>query len=235
MLGDLLRVPVRRYLRRKGYDVVKGPNLHGFLAARQVDLVIDVGGNDGGYGSFLRRWGYGGEILSFEPTSRAFKRLSAKIATDAAWNAVQLAAGDRPGSAVIKVSEDDRFSSFNDLTDAGRAFDPAAAVIDQETVEVVTLDRYFADVAAARPFLKIDTQGSERLVLEGAKDLLKRCVGVQLELPVQQLYDGVWSLQEALGYMESCGFMLAQAIPTNPRHDDYTSVAELDCVFRPIG
>ena len=235
MLQELIRVPVRRFFRKRGYDVVKGPNLHDFLGARSVDLVVDVGGNDGGYGTYLRRWGYHGPILSFEPTSREFGRLQGTTASDPAWNTVKLAVGAKPGSATIKVSGDDRFSSFNDLNDAGRAYDPNSAVIAEEVVEIVTLDDHFASSTAQRPFLKIDTQGSERAVLEGAKAFLPRCVGVQLELPVQQLYEGVWSLQEALGYMESRGFMLAQATPTNPRHDDYTSVAELDCVFRPIG
>ena len=235
MLQQLVKAPLRNFLRARGYDVVRGPNLHGFLASRSVDLVVDVGGNDGGYGWFLRKWGYHGKILSFEPTSRAFSRLETKIYSDPAWKAVKVAVGAEPGSGSIKVSDDDRFSSFNALTDEGRAYDPHAAVAVEETVEIVTLDDYLRPIETKRPFLKIDTQGFERQVLDGAEDFLKRCVGVQLELPIQHLYEGVWSLQEALSYMETRGFMLAQVTPTNPRHDDYESVAELDCVFRPIG
>lgn len=234
MFEDYVKVPLRKFLRKRGYDVVKGPNLHGFLASRSVDLVVDVGGNDGGYGSFLRKWGYQGEILSFEPTTRAFGRLQTKIASDPAWKAVKLAVGSAPGSAVMKVSEDDRFSSFNALSDAGRAYDRHAAVTVDETVQIVTLDDYFQSIPTRRPFLKIDTQGFERQVLEGAQAFLGRCVGVQLELPIQHLYEDVWSLQEALRFMENRGFMLAQVTPTNPRHDDLESVVEIDCIFRPI-
>jgi hypothetical protein len=47
-------------------------------------------------------------------------------------------------------------------------------------------------------------------VLDGATETLKRCVGVQLELPIGHLYEGVWSFREALDYMDGLGFVLAQ-------------------------
>lgn len=233
VLPDLVRVPVRSFFRKRGYDLVRGPNLHDYLRSRDVDLVVDVGGNSGGYGTYLRRWGYRGHILSLEPTSGAFQKLKALTARDPRWTALKLAAGREPGQATISVSRDDRFSSFHRLSAEGVAYDPKAAVIAEEAVEVVTLDGLLADNASQRPFLKIDTQGFERAILEGSGTFLNRCVGVQLELPIQQLYEDVWSLEEALSFMEDRGFMIAQTAPTNPRHDDPASVAELDCVFRP--
>jgi FkbM family methyltransferase len=231
---QFLRLLVRNFIRSRGYDVVRGPNLHDFLRARGVDLVVDVGANDGGYGAYLRRWGYSGKILSLEPTSRAFARLGPQVARDPNWEALQLAAGPAAGTATIKVSRDDRFSSFHALSEDGLAYDPAAAVIDEEIVEVVTLDALLAGRTAARPFLKIDTQGFERAVMEGASAFLQRCVGVQLELPIQKLYVDMWSFSDALAFMHDRGFILSQTCPTNPRHDDPQSVAEFDCVFRPI-
>ena len=52
-----------------------------------------------------------------------------------------------------------------------------------ETVVVRTLD-YIGAELSGNVFLKSDTQGFERRVLEGAKTLMRRLCGVQLELPI---------------------------------------------------
>jgi FkbM family methyltransferase len=233
-LKQLAKQIVRNAFRRHGFDLIKTPHLHTYLASREVDLVVDVGANNGGYGTYLRRWGYRGRILSFEPTMQAFRDLLRTGSGYRGWDALNLALGREPGELVINVSKDSRFSSFYALSADGVSYDPRAAVQSQERVKVSTLDEIMRTDKAQRPFLKIDTQGAERDVLDGAGEFLSRCVGVQLELPIQQLYEGVWSFREALAYMEERGFMLAQAVPTNPRHDDFASVCEFDCVFRPI-
>lgn len=224
---------IRHVVRSRGYDLVRAPHLHAFLASRDVGLVIDVGANNGGYGSYLRRWGYRGEILSLEPTSAAFAQLSARTARDPRWQAVQFAAGSTPGRAKINVSRNSEFSSFRSVSDLGLAYDPLIEVATVEDVGVVTIDGLLPS-PGKNPFLKIDTQGFEREVLNGAKTLLNTCVGVQLELPVEHLYEGVWSLTEAIDFMKGAGFAIAQMTPTNPRHPDLASAVEFDCVFRRI-
>ena len=84
----------------------------------------------------------------------------------------------------------------------------------QETIKVVRLDDLF-DHSGERILLKIDTQGFEREVLDGATGSLKSIDGVLLELPVVHLYQGTWGLEEAFGYMNDRGFMLSQITPVN--------------------
>ena len=99
-------------------------------------------------------------------------------------------------------------------------------------LEVQRLDDIFARFKGRRVFLKIDTQGFEREVLEGARESLKEIFGVQAELPVVHLYRGVWSLPEALDYMSKRGFVLGQVRPTNFDTEERVTVIELDCIFR---
>lgn len=232
-MKQLLKRIVRNQFRRRGWDFVRGPNLNQFLESRAVDFVIDVGANKGDYGDLVRRWGYKGRILSLEPASAPYALLEQRIARDGAWSALKVACGSEPGEAEINLSEDERFNSFLPMNKTAQAFDPKSGVVGTEMVPVQRLDAIMLDQQPFwRPFLKIDTQGFERQVLDGAPDLLRRCQGVQLELPIAHLYDGVWSLREALDYMDAAGFVLAQTVPTNVFPHDKASAIELDCVFR---
>jgi hypothetical protein len=66
---------------------------------------------------------------------------------------------------------------------------------------------------ARRPFLKIDTQGSEGRVLDGASTSLERIVGLQLELSIEPLYDGAPHYLEMLSRVEREGFVLMSVEP----------------------
>ncbi len=66
---------------------------------------------------------------------------------------------------------------------------------------------------AERPFLKIDVQGFEKPVIAGAAKTLERCVGVQIELSLDPLYEGEPNYLEMLGDLEARGFHLAFMLP----------------------
>ncbi len=61
---------------------------------------------------------------------------------------------------------------------------------------------------ARAPFLKIDTQGFERAVLEGAEATVPRLVGLQLELSFVTLYEGGILADEAISWAYDHGFVL---------------------------
>ena len=218
--------------RRFGVGVKRTNQLNRFLAHHGVDLLIDVGANVGQFGREVRDRGYAGEILSFEPISTVFGELKAEIGDDPLWKARQSALGSSAGSADINVSEFTVFSSMRRLNDTGLEFDNRARAVRTETVEVARLDEVMASIPAQQVFLKIDTQGFEREVLLGATDTLKRCIGVQLELAAEHIYDKIWPMHEAIAFMNQEGFIPAQFKPVNPRKDDPTSALEFDCIFR---
>jgi hypothetical protein len=62
-------------------------------------------------------------------------------------------------------------------------------------------------------FLKIDTQGYELPVLEGATRTLKRCVGVQAEMSLLPLYQGQVLFREIIGWLEQREFELWSLLP----------------------
>lgn len=66
--------------------------------------VLDVGANVGQFGAGLRRAGFSGTIVSFEPLSAAHARLSEIAAGDPAWHvAPRMALGERASSFDVGV------------------------------------------------------------------------------------------------------------------------------------
>jgi hypothetical protein len=91
--GLLTRDTVRKAFRRLGLEVhriggrpieVPLPHVVRLLARENINLVLDVGANIGQFAYDLRRSGYCGRIVSFEPLSAAHEKLSAWAAADAA-------------------------------------------------------------------------------------------------------------------------------------------------------
>ncbi len=223
---------MRRLLARRGYDIRKAPLVVDFLRSRQVDVVLDVGANVGQFAGELRAMGYGGTIVSFEPLRSAFEALEAAAAKDPAWTVRNLALGAEAGVATLNVTDHSALSSIKLQTPRAERFSARAKIVGTQSVEVVKLDDIWPEFTGRRVFLKIDTQGFEQQVLAGAAGALKEIVGVQLEIPIEHLYAGVWSLVEAIGFMEESGFAISQVRPVNPLTEDPASLIELDVVFR---
>jgi FkbM family methyltransferase len=229
---------LRTPLRRLGYDLRRiddQPELIDFLQSRNVDVLLDVGANEGQFARLMRDKGYRGDIISFEPVSGPFEKLKAAAAGDPRWFVQNLALGMHDDAVPINVAPAHEFSSFRQLAPAGAAFDPKAVPNRMETVQVRRLDTVWQGVwNKRRVFLKVDTQGSEREIMLGTQQTLHMLLGVQLELPIVRLYEGVWSFDEALAFMARAGLVPAQIHVGNYHLEDPASLIEVDCVFRPM-
>lgn len=224
---------IRRTLRRHGVDVRPAtPNFRDFIEDRKIDLVLDVGANVGQFGTSLRNRGYRGKIISFEPLESEFKTLATVAASDGNWEAHPFALGAASGDATINVSDNSVFSSIQALNDVANEFDSRTAVRRTETIRVRTLDEIFPNLSG-NVLLKIDTQGYEKQVLEGGRQMLPRLKGVLLELPIIRIYEGSWKFHEAAEFMASIGFVPAQIEPVSYHTKDKVSLVEVDCLFRP--
>jgi len=188
------------------------------LASQGINLIFDVGANVGQYGSELRgHVGYKGRIVSFEPMSAAHKKLSNAAAKDGLWDVSPRAAiGAELGSITINISSNSVSSSVLSILESHTVAEPESRYTGSESVPLVTLDSvvpdYFDDKTIA--FLKIDTQGYESQVLQGAEKTLPRVAGVQLELSLVPLYDGQMLMPELVELMTKFGFDLWGISPT---------------------
>jgi FkbM family methyltransferase len=177
----------------------------------EIDLVLDVGANIGQFGSEIRYYGYTGRIVSFEPLSHAHSILVRTIVRDPKWEAYPpCALGDQNGETVINIAGNSQSSSILPMLETHRSAAPESAYEGKERVPIKTLDIVAGDYLkdARAPFLKIDTQGFEWQVLDGARETLPHIKGILMELSLVPLYEGQHSWRELIDRLEDEGFAL---------------------------
>lgn len=186
------------------------------LDRQRIDAVLDVGANQGQYGRLLRRAGYAGPILSFEPLAEPRLALAGAAADDPLWRlAPPLALGDRAGEATIDVSAESDMSSILPQAAMLRDLSPSSAVLERRQVATARLDAQDAllDPAWRRLHLKIDVQGYEPWVLDGAAGLMDRIATLQLELALEPVYVGETGWRAMVDRLGVAGFRLALVLP----------------------
>jgi FkbM family methyltransferase len=207
---------VRRMANRCGLNVTRyrpelteSGRLAGLLAHHGVNLVLDVGANVGQYASSLRRSGYRGRMLSFEPLEEAHARLLVAARNDPDWEvAPRVAIGEQEGEIEIHVSGNSVSSSILEMLDTHAESALDSRYVASERVRISTLDDSVGSALGSGvvPFLKIDTQGYEDKVLNGARETLGKVRGVQVELSFVPLYDGQQLFGPLMERLRALGF-----------------------------
>lgn len=177
----------------------------------EIDLILDVGANQGQFASEIRRGGYTGNIVSFEPLSSAHGELLQTRGGDAKWDVYpRCALGDHDGEVEINIAGNSLSSSILPMMESHRSAAPESAYQGKEVVPVKTLDTVAGQYlkSSHAPFLKIDTQGFEWQVLDGARVTLPQVRGVLLELSLVPLYEGQHLWLELMKRLEAEGFVL---------------------------
>ncbi|MFZ2541982.1 MAG: FkbM family methyltransferase [Gallionella sp.] len=176
-----------------------------------IDLILDVGANKGQFATEIRQCGYTGKIVSFEPLSQAHGELLQASAGDLNWDAYpRCALGNHDGEVEINIAGNSESSSILPMLESHRSAAPESAYEGKEIVPIKTLDAvagpYLKDARAS--FLKIDTQGFEWQVLDGARDTLPHIKGILVELSLVPLYEGQHLWREVIDRLEAEGFVL---------------------------
>ena len=238
-----IRHGIRGVARRFGFEVVRFNNqetldshLKTLLDKLRINCVLDVGGHFGEYASVLREVGYRGHIISFEPNPESFAKLSRRMAGDPLWRGHQLALGDREGELEMKLLGVSWCDSFLPLNEYGQERLQDAAVVQRiEKVQVrrleTELDRLVAHVPQPRIFLKLDTQGYDMRVIDGAGAALARIIALQSEVVVKPIYQGMMTYRDSLAKLEELGFELTGLFPVTRDGTDQLRVVEMDAVM----
>lgn len=135
------------------------------------DIFFDVGANGGLYTIIAaKQVGENGHVYAFEPGERELKLLRHNIAINRLTNVtiVESAVSNIKSEAKFAISVD---GAMNSLIETNH---PLQKIQEWQTVNVTTLDDIIQDLSLRKvDFIKIDVEGAEKQVFEGAKSLLK--------------------------------------------------------------
>lgn len=233
---------IHRALGAAGYALVRREHLSlpldrraRMIQAREIDLVIDVGANEGQYGRAMRKLGFAGRIASFEPMRGPCQTLKAAAVEDGNWTVYAFGLGDEHGIREINISQNSVSSSLLKMLSEHEKFAPRSQYVGSESIEIRRLDDVFAEVSsdAKHIWLKIDVQGFEDRVLRGASAVLSRIEFVQIELSLRPLYDGQQTYRELASLLECHGFTLV-GIEPGFLDKDTGELLQIDGIFRRI-
>jgi FkbM family methyltransferase len=220
---------------RKIYDRLCQLRIATLLDRYQINVVIDVGANEGQFASELRRMGYQGKIISFEPISSVFEKLTIVASTDREWDVYNLALGKENSQQTIYIANDSAFSSLLKSNDwCEQEFGDESVGKREETVNVRRLEEVLPEIIEnldrARIYLKMDTQGYDLEVFMGLGEMDKQVLALQSEMSVVPIYQGMPHLTASISFFEQAGFGIAGMYPVSTEKLALR-VVEFDCLM----
>ena len=161
-------------------------------------LVLDIGANVGDFTAMIRQLEPRSRVIAVEPSARVRAKLSARFAADPCVRVEDYALSDKVGTATLNVAPD--------LSEMSSLLTPKALTTEPETVDTTTLD---ALVDEPVRLLKLDVQGHELAVLNGAAKVLDATDALLMEVIFESLYEGDTMFGSIDRVIRDAGFMLA--------------------------
>lgn len=181
------------------------------LKEKNIDCILDVGANKGQFVKELRFYGYKNKVISFEPLLEAHKKLIETARNDNEWDIFRpIALGNKNLKNTINISKNSVSSSILNMTKEHFSNASDSRFISKQVIEENKLDDLFNELKIENKnlFLKIDTQGYEFQVLEGAQKNMHLFRGILVEVSLIELYEGQKQWFEIVNLIQGYGFKL---------------------------
>ncbi|MEL7093150.1 MAG: FkbM family methyltransferase [Pseudomonadota bacterium] len=190
------------------------------------DVVFDVGVMDGTpylYDAFAQA-----KFALIDPLVESREIIAAQgLSID--YDFHTLAVGAEPGELALNIptTQPGKGADMASFLDRRDGIEAEFSSVEARKVEVSTLDT-LASGYTGRFGLKIDTEGFELSVLQGATEMLKSCEFVILEMSVTQRFAGVAPPSKVITLLAAAGLELRDVLavapqphrPMPPRHMD---------------
>jgi FkbM family methyltransferase len=151
---------------------------------RPGDVFIDAGANEGYFSVVGSKRVENGRVFSIEPQSRLIPVIRANVELNHCANVSlhHLALSNSPGTLELHLTPDTN-------SGASSLFRSAKLIDNTEMVKAKTLDQFVAEhgIETIR-FMKVDCEGAEKVIVEGALDSLKaqriEFIAVEFHMPI---------------------------------------------------
>lgn len=193
-------------------------------------MIFDVGAHVGVAVKQFAIWAPTASVYCFEPAESTFAKLVDTMRATPKTRCFHTAVGAAAGEAELVLDER---SERNALVMAHAGAGPAAADVSTETVNVQTIDGICRDHGVeAISFLKIDTEGNDLAVLEGAEEMLRAQHIDLVQVEVGMTPANTWhvAFEQVKDHLEQRGYLLFGIYEQVPEWEQ-AHLRRSDCVF----
>lgn len=206
------------------------------LGLSSIGTVLDVGANHGDFARAANALFPRAKAFLFEPLPELQGYLRSVASRQGlAWKVLPFALGAEAGEFPLYLDDgDDSVGSLAGFTEEYRQVNPTLGTGREVKCEVRTLDAVVKEEGISRiDLLKIDVEGFEFEVLEGAATALERTTAVIIEVSLIRRHSGVrHPLLGMLELLTSRGFNVVEVMPSLYGADAPWRPAEFNLLVR---
>ncbi|MFY8072917.1 MAG: FkbM family methyltransferase [Pirellula sp.] len=216
-----------KIIRTIPHGLELGYDIKALKPTYRLHSFFDIGANVGNTATKFASWFPESQIYCFEPISAAFDQLSLRMRNNPRAICYRLGFSSEAGS----------FQMTSKGTSTGNCIikdGTAKPSVDKESVTISTLDKFTKENSVDRiGFLKIDTEGHDLKVLEGATELLdnKRVDFVQVECGISPTNQRHVQLSNLRDYLSDRGYVVFGFYDQTPEFSGNWSLRRVDAVF----
>ena len=189
-----------------------------FLKNFEIRSVFDVGAHKGEFIKTIKKLKNIEKIYSFEPQKKKYQKLNIFSIENKIY-CFNFALGNNNEIKNLKINKKTSTSTFSDINNLSLWYKiksfilrgtTKSSFIGEEKVNVMRLDDFCADYKISNiDLLKIDTEGYEKHVLEGALNLIKekKIKYILLEFQLSNMYNN-YSTNDLENFLDNCNFKL---------------------------
>ena len=199
---------IKSVIFKLGYQLNKKKPFFDFIG-NKIDLVFDVGAHKGGFAKMIRSDGFLKKIVSFEPQEKEFLELQSLVKKDNNWFLhKRCALGAKNAIQDLNILSETQCSSLLEPNKNSLDFEDNFKKINTQKCEVWSLDYIIENYynLTENAYLKIDTQGYDRYVLDGCKNNIKKFKFIQIEAGLFSLYENEETYEYYINFFEKIGF-----------------------------
>jgi FkbM family methyltransferase len=241
MVAGSLKLFIQSLANRAGYQIRRldlGVALDDALSEQRrllgpsVRTIFEVGAADGRDAAQYAAWYPEADVYAFEPVPESFESLMKFAEGHPRLQGFQCALSNSKGHARLNLGAWLDASSLLKARDTGSTFDAYQASSRAIDVTTETIDDFCRcrDISHV-DLLKMDTQGAELLVLEGAERMLE--TGsidiIYTEMQFAELYEGAALADQIIGKLRGHGYRLHNLY--DPHHNQRGELCWSDAIF----
>jgi FkbM family methyltransferase len=159
---------------------------------KDLDIIIDVGANQGQFSIASSKYFPKADIYAFEPSKKTFDKLTENTKEISNLHLSNCALGNSSGTITFFENDYSHASSILKISKTQVDNQPATRNVTESTVDIRKLDEVginFGTENRAKVLLKLDVQGYEKNVLEGSINVLEKIDYILFESSFVQMYD----------------------------------------------